>query len=297
MITRIMRPHPGKLAPAAHNGPMALPLAPLARSTPLGLFAPLARSWLSLPRPREVLGTARSVTAAVAGAVAGGTIGGLVGGATGALVGRVAEATATVVALPARTLALLDGLELLIARFIAVMDRAEALVDRTDQVVGETEDVVREIRTLTGAAALAVQEAARVSAAAAMVVTDAEAVVGRAAATVGQAGRTAESAQELLAGYEPALRRAAPMADRFVSQLTHEEITAAIRLVDELPKLTHHMTNNVLPILHTLDRVGPDVHDLLEVTRDLKLAIAGIPGLSMLRRRGEDKLADDPPAR
>jgi hypothetical protein len=49
----------------------------------------------------------------------------------------------------------------------------------------------------------------------------------------------------------------------------------------------------VLPILSTLDRVGPDIHDLLEVTRDLKLAIAGIPGLGMLRRRGEDRLADE----
>ena len=34
-----------------------------------------------------------------------------------------------------------------------------------------------------------------------------------------------------------------------------------------------------MPILATLDRVGPDIHDLLEVTRDLRLAIAGIPGL------------------
>ncbi|MFE9869776.1 hypothetical protein ACFYON_03950 [Micromonospora sp. NPDC005686] len=49
----------------------------------------------------------------------------------------------------------------------------------------------------------------------------------------------------------------------------------------------------MLPILATLDRVGPDLHDLLDVTRDLKLAVAGIPGLGMLRRRGE-RLTDEP---
>ena len=62
--------------------------------------------------------------------------------------------------------------------------------------------------------------------------------------------------------------------------------------VDELPKLKEHLTADILPILATLDRVGPDLHDLLDVTRDLKLAVAGIPGLGMLRRRGE-KLTDD----
>ncbi|GAB3800756.1 hypothetical protein [Micromonospora zhanjiangensis] len=67
---------------------------------------------------------------------------------------------------------------------------------------------------------------------------------------------------------------------------------AAIRLIDELPRLTEHLTSDVLPILATLDRVGPDIHDLLGVTRDLKLAVAGIPGMRMLRRRGENKAAD-----
>jgi hypothetical protein len=93
-----------------------------------------------------------------------------------------------------------------------------------------------------------------------------------------------------MTAYAPALRHAAPLTDHFLRQLSPAEIAAAVRLVDELPKLTHHLTTNVLPILSTLDRVGPDIHDLLEVTRDLKLAIAGIPGLGMLRRRGEERL-------
>ncbi|MEV4120460.1 hypothetical protein [Micromonospora sp. NPDC049645] len=165
---------------------------------------------------------------------------------------------ASMAAVPARAFALLDGVEALLARINGVVDRIETTLDRTDQVVAK-----------------------------------ADAVADRAAVTVGTAAEAATTAAELLTAYEPALRRAAPMTERFVEQLSHEEITAAIHLIDELPKLKEHLTADILPILATLDRVGPDLHDLLDVTRDLKLAVAGIPGLGMLRRRGE-KLVDDP---
>jgi hypothetical protein len=198
---------------------------------------------------------------------------------TMSLAGRAMEAMASVLALPARTLALLDGLELMVARLIVVLDRAEELVERVDGVTGSAEDAVREVRALTAATAA--------------VVTESELVAGRAAAVVGRAEETTGATDELMAAYVPALRHAAPLADQFLRQLSAEEIAAAVRLVDELPKLTHHLITNVLPILRTLDRVGPDIHDLLEVTRDLKLAIAGIPGLGMLRRRGEERLTGE----
>jgi hypothetical protein len=221
-----------------------------------------------VPRPHVVIGTMMSV------------------------VGRAAEAAATVVALPVRTRNLLDATELLVTRFIAVMDAAEVLLDRTTRMAVDAEDAIGRIRAVTAAAALAIEEATRVSAAAGTVVVEAQTVAERAGVVVARTDGTAAVAGEVLAAYEPALRRAAPMADRFVGQLSQEEVDAAIRLIDELPKLTDHLTSNVLPILGTLDRVGPDIHDLLEVTRDLKLAIAGIPGLGMLRRRGEDRLAE-----
>ncbi|KAB1939292.1 hypothetical protein F8271_17260 [Micromonospora sp. ALFpr18c] len=179
-------------------------------------------------------------------------------GLTRSALDQALGSAASFAAVPARAFAVLDGVEALLARINGVVDRIETTLDRTDQVVAK-----------------------------------ADAVADRAAVTVGTAAEAAGTAAELLAAYEPALRRAAPMAERFVEQLSHEEITAAIHLVDELPKLKEHLTADILPILATLDRVGPDLHDLLDVTRDLKLAVAGIPGLGMLRRRGE-KLVDDP---
>ncbi|TDC44605.1 hypothetical protein E1258_31490 [Micromonospora sp. KC207] len=209
---------------------------------------------IPLPRPSAVVGLTRSALDQALGSAA------------------------SFAAVPARAFAVLDGVEALLARIHAVVDRIEETLDRTDRVL----DSATEVAT---AAAAVVGEAGAVAHRAAEAVT-------AASDTVTAAGGAAGTAAELLAAYEPALRRGAPMATRFVEQLSHEEVTAAIRLIDELPRLKEHLTADVLPILATLDRVGPDLHDLLDVTRDLKLAVAGIPGLGMLRRRGE-KLTDE----
>ena len=195
--------------------------------------------------------------------------------------------------IPARAFGVLDGVEALLARINAVVDRVEETLDRTERIVDEAEEAVRRVELVTAATAAPIEAASQVAAAAAVVVTEAELVTGKAAAAMTRAEHTARIADELLTAYETTLRKGAPMAGRFVDQLSPEEVDAAIRLVDELPKLTHHVSSDVLPILATLDRVGPDIHDLLEVTRDLKLAVAGIPGLKMLRRRGEGRPADD----
>ena len=251
---------------------------------------------IPLPRPTAVVGLTRSALDQAFGSAA------------------------SFAAVPARAMAVLDGVEALLTRINGVVDRIETTLDRTDRVLTDAESAVREVAVISAAATAAIDNATEVAAAAAVVVGEAEqvsaaaavvvreadkvartagtvvaeadAVAGRAAGTVGTAAEAAATAAELLAVYEPALRRAAPMAGRFIEQLSHEEVTAAIRLVDELPKLKQHLTADILPILATLDRVGPDLHDLLDVTRDLKLAVAGIPGLGMLRRRGE-KLTDD----
>ncbi|MEU8253556.1 hypothetical protein AB0C06_04720 [Micromonospora inaquosa] len=228
-------------------------------------------------------------------------------GLTRSALDQALGSAASFAAVPARAFSVLDGVEALLARINGVVDRIETTLDRTDRVLTDAEAAVREVAVISAAAttaidtatevataaAVVVAEADRVSRTAATVVAKADGVAGRAAVTVSTATEAAATAAELLAAYEPALRRAAPMAGRFVEELSHEEISAAIHLIDELPKLKEHLTADILPILATLDRVGPDLHDLLDVTRDLKLAVAGIPGLGMLRRRGE-KLADEP---
>ena len=173
------------------------------------------------------------------------------------------------------------------------VDRVEVLLDRSERVVAEAEEATLRVEAIATAATDAVAAATRVAAAAQTLLTDADRVAVGAGRVVGRSEEIADRSVELIGEYEPALRRGAPMARHFVEQLSEDEVDAAVRLVDELPRLTQHLKADVLPILATLDRVGPDIHDLLEVTRDLKLAVAGIPGLRMLRRRGADRLGED----
>lgn len=236
-------------------------------------------------------------------------------------VGQAVESAAAAATIPVRLLNLLAQAELAATRIGLVAERADALIERVSAVVDEADEAMRRTAVVMTAAGLAVEQAAAVAAdasdvidgagavsvraaalvdeagvvaaRAALMVEEVEVVSGAAAGVVRQAAGTAAEAGDLLDGYAPTLRQAAPLAARFVQELTAEEVTAAIRLIDELPRLRHHLANDVMPLLGKLDQVGPDMHSLLEVTRDLHLAIAGIPGLRMLRRRGEQKLDDE----
>ena len=101
-----------------------------------------------------------------------------------------------------------------------------------------------------------------------------------------------DAADALLRRYSPIALKAAPLAEKFVDNLSPEEIDAAIKLVDELPRLTEHLQTDILPILTTLDRVGPDFNELLKVTYDVRRAILGIPGFGFFKKRGEERLEE-----
>jgi hypothetical protein len=180
-----------------------------------------------------------------------------------------------------------------VSQVAVISAAATAAIEEVTRVASAAEIVVTEAERVSAAAGAVVAGAEQVAAGAGTVVTEVEVITGQAAAAVARAELIASTADELLSAYDTTLRKGAPMASQFVEHLSAEEFDAAIRLVDELPKLTGHLTSDVLPILATLDRVGPDIHDLLEVTRELKLVVARIPGLNRLRRRGEDRLADE----
>ena len=180
----------------------------------------------------------------------------------------------------------------LLGRADTTIDRAGELMDRADGVLDAAQLAVEQVSVLNSAATAAIDDTAGVTTAAAALVGQAERITGRAATVVTVAERTAATAGELLAAYEPALRSGAPKVEHFVAQFTAEEVDAAVALIDQLPQLARHLTDDILPILATLDRVGPDIHALLDVTRDLKQAVAGIPGLKMLQRRGAERLGE-----
>ncbi|WP_206491653.1 ribulose 1,5-bisphosphate carboxylase large subunit [Rhodococcus sp. KRD162] len=149
-------------------------------------------------------------------------------------------------------------------RIEALLSNIETLMTRIDAVVDSADAVVARVERTTGAA---------------------DAVVTTASAA-------SESALSVIESFGPIAEKSAPMARRFVDNLSENEVDAAIAMVDQLPGLLDHM-EALLPILTTLDTVSPEIHELLGVTKDVRRAVIGIPGFKFFRNRGEDKLADE----
>jgi methyl-accepting chemotaxis protein len=120
------------------------------------------------------------------------------------------------------------------------------------------------------------------------VVARADELVRRTERVLSGAEKAVEHAERVTMAAEAQVTAAQPLLE-FMEEFSTHEVQAAIKLVDELPRLSAHLNDDVLPILTTLNRVGPDIHELLDVAKDVRQAIQGIPGFDFLRRRGEDK--------
>ena len=167
----------------------------------------------------------------------------------------------------------------LVPRAVEAMTRVEALLDRAEAVITRAEAVVDE----------AAESNAKVRAA-----VDAVAVVTRdAGRRVEGAGGLVDRMDTMLGTWEPVGRRLAPQATRFAEHLSDHEVDAAITLIDRMPVVLEHIDTDLLPVLRTLDRVGPDLHELLEVVEDLRRVVTGLPGVGLLRRRGDAEPPDD----
>jgi uncharacterized protein YoxC len=229
------------------------------------------------------------------------------------VLGWTDEAVQVVADLPARVAALVDDAERLVDRVSATLDRVDAAVGRVEGVLGDVADVAGEARVLVtragevadGAATVAARAgdvaegAARVAESADEVVARIVPIAGSAEAVLELVGGTAANAQALLEVFQPIGERGAPLLAHFVDEFSVEELQALVRLIDTVPRFAEHMETDIMPVLAKLDQVGPDVHELLDVLKDVRLAIQGVPGFALFRRRGADKddeLADERPA-
>jgi ABC-type transporter Mla subunit MlaD len=179
-----------------------------------------------------------------------------------------AEALETALGLVPRAAEAMTRIEALLDRAEKVADQAEKVADRADQVVTRADTTTERANAVLSTAELVTRDASR---------------------TVDGATGVLDRVDSSLVAWEPSLRKLAPSLERFAEGLSPAEVTAAITLVDRLPLVLDHLENDVLPMLRTLERVGPDVHELLEVADDLRRVITGLPGIGLLRRRGEDE--------
>ncbi len=119
----------------------------------------------------------------------------------------------------------------------------------------------------------------------------ADRVIVRTAGTVGSVEPTLERAADLVARAErlldtlgPSLEKLEPTLRTLAGTTDEDEVAALVSLLDHLPHLVTALDEDILPILASLDTVGPDIHRLLETTQDLVTMMAKVPGLRRLRR-------------
>ncbi|WP_295660086.1 hypothetical protein [uncultured Nocardioides sp.] len=93
----------------------------------------------------------------------------------------------------------------------------------------------------------------------------------------------------LLDSLEPPLTKLQPTLERLAETTHPSEVDAMVTMVDHLPALVVTFEKELLPVLDTLGTVAPDLHDLLDVSRELNELICNLPGIGRIKRRVEEE--------
>lgn len=138
----------------------------------------------------------------------------------------------------------------LVPRLVALLERAEGLVDQIADVTDRADELVER----AGAATTKAEE----------LTASAESLVKR--------------SEALLEPVESLAPKGLPMLEQVVASISPDEIEAIKSMFDRLPGM-----------LNQVDRIGPDVAEILDSVKDLSRAASGIPGMQSAMKRGARK--------
>lgn len=159
-----------------------------------------------------------------------------------------------------------------VPRLVVLLAEAEVLLERTNALINRIE------ATREGAEIVVRRTDA--------VVTEAEGIVLRTDPLTARLGR-------LLDSTEPSLMRLQPTLERLAETTDEREVDALVALVDHLPLIAVKMETHVIPVMETLSTVAPDLHDLLDVSRELNEMLAGLPGIGRIKKRIDEEQAEE----
>jgi ABC-type transporter Mla subunit MlaD len=122
---------------------------------------------------------------------------------------------------------------------------------------------------------------------------DAERLLGAVEALVARIETTRRDADDLILRAEEPVRRTNALVSALEPSLAKLQPTLE-RLADttHLPALVDRLERDILPILGTLTSVAPDLHDLLDVSRELNGMLGKIPGMGRIKQRVDDQQAE-----
>jgi ABC-type transporter Mla subunit MlaD len=167
-----------------------------------------------------------------------------------ALVERGGDALEQLLGAVPRLVSLLDDAEALVRRVGGLVDGIDATREGADGVVERSDATVKRVDDLL------------------------DSVTGH-----------TERLAALLDRLEPPLTRLQPTLERLAETTDPREVDAMVELIDHLPALAQKMETDIVPVLDSLSTVAPDLHDLLDVSRELNEMLGQIPGISRMKKR------------
>ena len=158
----------------------------------------------------------------------------------------------------------------LVERCTTALDQVLAAAPRLGKLLDDVEQIVGDVNAL-----VARIEGTRRSA---------DDLIGRLELPVQRLLRLLDSVEPPLTALQPTLERLAETTDP-------KEVDALVALVDHLPVLVGQLERDILPILSTLGSVAPDLHDLLDTSKQLNVMLARLPGYGRIKQRVEEEQA------
>jgi hypothetical protein len=152
----------------------------------------------------------------------------------------------------------------LVERLIGALPQVMRLLDAAERMAAEVEDLLSRMEDTRAVA---------------------EGVLARADALVVSATAAQARLVHLMDRLEPSLTALQPTLARLAETTDPREVDALVSLVDRLPVLAEQVERDVVPVMRTLSTVSPDLHDLLDTSRELNEMLARLPGMGRIKRR------------
>jgi len=180
---------------------------------------------------------------------------------------------------PSDALAVFERMTDAVERLLAVVPQLAALPAVLERVVGDVDGLLERI------------EATRLTAE--DVASRTEDTRAKADRIIDDAAASAARVVTMLESLEPSLAKLQPTLERLAETTDPREVDALVQLIDTLPVLADQVERDVLPVLRTLSSVAPDLHELLDVSRQLNEMLAKLPGMGRIKKRVDEQQDDD----
>ena len=196
------------------------------------------------------------------------------------LLGRTRAALEVALGAVPPLVALVNELNALVVEARAFMVASRLTQQQAAQLVAEVEGTRGQVQAIIDSARRTEADAQRTAA-------DAQRTVSSAATAVVEARDLIGDVRSLMERFEPALRKLAPVADSVADQITVEDAEALTALARSAPELVDKLSNDVVPVLDSLDTVGSDLREVMDTTQQMDEMLGAVPGLGRVKKRIE----------